>query len=254
MSLQDLGFSKTNFQNFDRIIREPYGIILVTGPTGSGKSTTLYAALNSVKSIEKNCITVEDPVEYQLPLINQVQVNIKKGLTFSAALRSMLRQDPDIIMVGEIRDSETGKIATEAALTGHLVLSTLHTNDATGAITRLTEMGVEPFLLAPSLLGVVAQRLLRRICEDCKERYSPKKSELQTLNIKNLPEGTMFSRGKGCVSCQQRGYRGRTAIHEVLVVDDNMRDLISEGSTTTVLTAHAKKHGFTDMRFDGTKK
>lgn len=252
--IEDLGFSEKNLSAFEKLIKEPYGIILVTGPTGSGKTTTLYSALNEINSIEKNVITVEDPVEYQLPIINQVQVNPKKDLTFANALRFILRQDPDIIMIGEIRDPETASIAAESALTGHLVFSTLHTNDAPSSITRLIDMGVEPFLLAPSLLGVIAQRLVRKICPDCKEEYSPSKIELDTVGLSTPMEDLKFYRGIGCEKCRHTGYRGRTAIHEILVVDEKIRELITNRASVNVIRQEAAKDGFKDMRFDGLKK
>lgn len=254
VKLEDLGFSEKNLGLFQQIIREPYGIVLVTGPTGSGKTTTLYAALNEINSVEKNIITVEDPVEYQLPIINQVQINIKKNLTFANALRSILRQDPDIIMIGEIRDPETASIAAESALTGHLVFSTLHTNDATSSITRLTDMGVEPFLLAPSLLGILAQRLVRKICPDCKEDYVPSKSELNTTGMNCDSFDTKFYRGAGCDKCNHTGYLGRAGIHEILVVDENIRKLITNRASVSMIREAAVKTGFRDMRFDGLKK
>ncbi len=254
LNLEDLGFSPHNLNLVKNVIIQPYGLILVTGPTGSGKSTTLYAALNAIKSEEKNIITVEDPVEYQIPLINQVQVNLKKELTFATALRSILRQDPNVIMIEEIRDPETGQIATEAALTGHLVFSTLHTNDAPSSVIRLMEMGIEPFLLAPSLLGIVAQRLARKICVECKESYIPRKVELDKLGI---PEGTAeikFARGKGCPACKGSGYKGRIAIHEVLVADETIRNLISERAPLASIRIHAAQTGFMNMRLDGVRK
>ncbi|MBI3607325.1 MAG: Flp pilus assembly complex ATPase component TadA [Nitrospirae bacterium] len=254
MGLKDLGFSAGNLDHLLRLIRQPYGIILVTGPTGSGKSTTLYAALNTVKSPEVNIVTVEDPIEYQLNGINQVQVNLKKDLNFATILRSVLRQDPDIIMVGEIRDPDTGAMATEAALTGHLVFSTLHTNDAAGAVTRLIEMGIEPFLLAPSLLGVVAQRLVRKVCTDCREFYQPRPAELERLDLVGLDGEVVFPKAKGCAHCKQRGYRGRTGVHEVLVIDDVMRQMISEKLPQSTLVGYAAQRGFIDMRIDGIKK
>lgn len=254
LGLEELGFSKHNLDQFKRLMNQPSGIILVAGPAASGKSTTLYAALNAVKSAEKNIMTVEDPIEYELPSVNQMQVNLKKELGFATALRASLRQDPDVIMVGEIPDPETGKIVTEAALTGHLVLSSLHTNDAKSAVMRLVEMGVEPFLIAPSLLGIVAQRLVRCICPQCKEDYAPKKSELAHLNLTDLPAGMTVCKGRGCAACQQRGYKGRTGIHEVLVIDEAMRELISERAPVKTIDAHAKKMGFTDLRYDGIKK
>ncbi|MCI0526109.1 MAG: GspE/PulE family protein [Nitrospira sp.] len=254
LNLEDLGFSPHNLNLLKNMIVQPYGLILVTGPTGSGKSTTLYAALNAIKSEEKNIITVEDPVEYQIPLINQVQVNLKKDLTFATALRSILRQDPNVIMIGEIRDPDTGQIATEAALTGHLVFSTLHTNDAPSSVIRLVEMGIEPFLLAPSLLGIVAQRLARKICVECKESYTPRKVELDKLGI---PEGSgeiRFARGKGCPVCKSSGYKGRIAIHEILVADETIRNLISERASLTSIRTHATQTGFMNMRLDGVRK
>ncbi|GAB6061408.1 GspE/PulE family protein [Deferrisoma palaeochoriense] len=252
--LEDLGFSPRNLEIFTSLIRQPNGIVLVTGPTGSGKSTTLYAALNAINSIEKNIVTVEDPVEYQIPLINQVGVNPKRGLTFAGALRSILRQDPDIIMIGEIRDPETGQIAGEAALTGHLVLSTLHTNDAPSSITRLVEMGVAPFLLAPTLLGVLAQRLVRRICPQCKAPYDPKPAEIAEAGAEALVGKVTFYKGKGCGYCGGTGYRGRTGIHEVLKVDEAIRELILEKASTSQIRRAAYATGLRDLRFDGLRK
>ena len=254
VGLTDLGFSKHNLEVFKSLLRQPNGIVLVTGPTGSGKSTTLYAALNSINSIEKNIVTVEDPVEYQIPLINQVAVNVKRGLTFAGALRSFLRQDPDIIMVGEIRDPETGSIAAEAALTGHLVLSTLHTNDAPSSITRLMEMGVAPFLLAPTLLGILAQRLLRRVCPQCKAPHQPLAAEIDEAGVQDIAGQVTFVRGKGCGYCSGSGYRGRTGIHEVLKVDEEIRELIIEKASTSQIRRVAYGKGFRDLRFDGLRK
>ncbi|MDF1551625.1 MAG: ATPase, T2SS/T4P/T4SS family [Deferrisomatales bacterium] len=254
VELTDLGFSKYNLEVFESLLRQPNGIVLVTGPTGSGKSTTLYAALNSINSIERNIVTVEDPVEYQIPLINQVAVNVKRGLTFAGALRAFLRQDPDIIMVGEIRDPETGSIAAEAALTGHLVLSTLHTNDAPSSITRLMEMGVAPFLLAPTLLGILAQRLLRRVCPQCKAPHTPLPAEIAEAGVQDIAGQVTFYRGKGCGYCSGSGYRGRTGIHEVLKVDEEIRELIIEKASTSQLRRVAYGKGFRDLRFDGLRK
>ncbi len=254
VSLDHLGFSRRNREVFESLIRQPNGIVLVTGPTGSGKSTTLYAALNAINSIEKNIITVEDPVEYQIPLINQVGVNPKRGLTFAGALRSILRQDPDIIMVGEIRDPETGQIAGEAALTGHLVLSTLHTNDAPSSITRLVEMGVAPFLLAPTLLGVLAQRLVRRICPQCKAPYEPRPAELAEAGAEALASKVTFYRGRGCGYCGGTGYKGRTGIHEVLRVDEEIRDLIVSRAGVGRIRRAALGNGMRDLRFEGLRK
>lgn len=254
VSIDALDFSEKNYKTFLELINQPYGIVLVTGPTGSGKTTTLYAALHEISSVEKNIITVEDPIEYQLPIINQMQVNPKKDITFANALRAILRQDPDIIMIGEIRDPETAAIAAESALTGHLVLSTLHTNDAPSSITRLTDMGVEPFLLAPSLIGIVGQRLMRRICTKCKEAYAPSKNELKAAGLDISIEGLKFYKGMGCDDCKHTGYSGRTAIHEILVVDERMRELITQKASVAALREAAAKTGYKDMRFDGIKK
>ncbi|MEE8329729.1 MAG: ATPase, T2SS/T4P/T4SS family [Thermodesulfovibrionia bacterium] len=252
--IEALGFSEHNLNSFYKFIREPYGIILVTGPTGSGKTTTLYAALNEINSIEKNIITVEDPVEYQLPIINQVQVNIKKDLTFANILRSILRQDPDVIMIGEIRDPETAAIAAESALTGHLVFSTLHTNDAPSSITRLMDMGVAPFLLAPSLLGIIAQRLARKICVHCKEKYIPSKEEMGSVGLYTPIKELVFYRGAGCDNCGNTGYKGRMGIHEILVVDEDIKELITKNESVSMIRQKAVQKGFKDMRFDGLKK
>ncbi|MBI5014300.1 MAG: type II/IV secretion system protein [Deltaproteobacteria bacterium] len=254
VQLENLGLSKQNLRIFDGLVRQPNGIVLVTGPTGSGKSTTLYAALNAINSIDKNIVTVEDPVEYQIPLINQVPVNPRRGLTFAGALRSILRQDPDIVMIGEIRDPETGSIAAEAALTGHLVLSTLHTNDAPSSVTRLIEMGVAPFLLAPTILGILAQRLVRRVCPQCKAPYEPKPAELHEAGIGELVGKVTLHRGKGCGYCGGTGYKGRTGIHEVLKVDEEIRDLITERASASQIRRAAAAKGFKDLRFDGLKK
>jgi type IV pilus assembly protein PilB len=254
LGLGELGFSKPNFERLEQLIHQPSGIILVTGPAGSGKSTTLYAILNLIKSVEKKIVTIEDPIEYPLPLINQIQINPKKDLSFANAFRAALRQDPDVIMVGEIPDPETGTLMTEAALTGHLVLGSLNTGDAKSGIMRLLEMGVEPYLLAPSLLGIIAHRLVRTICPQCKSSYEPKKSELGHLNLTDLPPGMTVCRGNGCAACQQLGYKGRTGVHEVLVVDDEMRELISERASAGAIAQHAKKMGFTDLRYDGIRK
>ncbi len=254
LSLDELGFEPEQLSIFERMIRAPYGMLLVTGPTGSGKSTTLYGALNAVRSPENNVVSVEDPVEYQLPGINQVQVNPKRGLTFAGALRSILRQDPNIILVGEIRDQETGIIAAEAALTGHLVMSSLHTNDAPSAITRLTEMGVEPYLVAPSLVGVIAQRLVRKVCGSCAESYAPTASELQSLGLAELPSSVRFRRGRGCDACQNTGHSGRTAIREFLEVTDPLKAKIGQGATAEDLRAEAIARGFKSMRFQALRR
>jgi len=254
LSLENLGFSRENLDKFRSLLKLPNGIVLVTGPTGSGKTTTLYAGLNEMKNIGRNITTVENPVEYKLDLINQVQIVAERGLTFAAALRAILRQDPNVVLIGEIRDSETGTIATEAALTGHLVLSTMHTNDAVGAIPRMINLGVEPFWVSATVIGVLAQRLVRKLCSRCYEEYEPDNAKLEAAGLMNLPVGTTLFRAKGCSSCNGIGYKGRIAIHEVLVVTDDMRDLIFGEVTTSKLRALAVKGGFREMYFDGMLK
>ncbi|MDF1506885.1 ATPase, T2SS/T4P/T4SS family [Robertmurraya sp. DFI.2.37] len=235
-----LGFNKLNLKRFIDMIEKPTGIVLITGPTGSGKSSTLYAALNRLNSEEVNIITVEDPVEYQLEGVNQIQVNANVGMTFAKGLRSILRQDPNIIMVGEIRDKETVEVAIRASLTGHLVLSTIHTNDSLGTVTRLLDMGVEPFLVASSLSGIVAQRLVRRVCRDCAEEQAPSKRELEIFAKRGIKIERIV-RGRGCSSCNMTGYKGRLAIHEVLVINDEMRRVIMDGDSFTRLRELAIK-------------
>ncbi len=256
LDLADLGFSESNFERYSRSFTKPYGMILVTGPTGSGKSTTLYATLNIVSKPEVNVITVEDPVEYRLPGINQVQTNNKAGLTFASALRSILRSDPDIVLIGEIRDHETGQIAVEAALTGHLVLSTLHTNDAPSAVSRLTEMGIEPFLVGSALDAVLAQRLARRLCTKCKESYTPTAEALVTARFpwqdgEPLPE---LFRPVGCSVCAKTGYKGRLALHEVMVVSEEIERLAVEKASATVIETVAREQGMRTLREDGLDK
>jgi len=229
-------------------------MVLVTGPTGSGKTTTLYTVLRSLNSEDRNIVSVEDPVEYSLSGINQVQINPAADITFPKALRTILRQDPDIIMVGEIRDSETAELAVHAALTGHLVFSTLHTNDAAGAIVRLVEMGVEPFLIASSLIGVVAQRLVRTICPDCREVYEPSKSDLAEFHADVLPKGLELSRGKGCRFCYQTGYRGRTGVYEILRVSENIRGLVISKRSTSVIREAATDEGMKTLLQRGLDK
>ena len=253
LSLAQLGFSSENLERFQTQIHKPNGIVLVTGPTGSGKSTTLYAALNTVSSIEKNICTVEDPVEFQLPLINQFQVNEKIGLSFAAMLRSLLRQDPDILMVGEIRDELTARTAVQAALTGHLVFSTLHTNDACSAVTRLVNMGVEGYLIGASLNGVLAQRLCRRICAKCKQAYEPPKAMLSVMQHMGLVSNE-FYRGVGCAKCRNTGFSGRIAIHELLVVDDALREAICVSPTIQTVHEYARRAGMIPLRYDGLRK
>ena len=227
--------------------------MLVTGPTGSGKSTTLYAALNAISSMDNNVCTVEDPIEYHLPLINQFQVQEKVGLTFSKALRTLLRQDPDVIMVGEIRDEETARTAIQAALTGHLVFSTLHTNDACSAITRLVNMGVEPYLIAAALNMVLAQRLVRRICPKCRQAYEPPRTVRKALERMGyeIPE---FFRGVGCRHCRNTGFSGRIGIHELLVLNDEIRDAITSQAPLQVVEELAQRHGMITLRHDGFRK
>lgn len=252
INIEKLGFSKNNLNRFKDLIERPHGILLVTGPTGSGKSTTLSAALNYLNSPEKNIITIEDPVEYQLHGINQVQANPKAGLDFASALRSILRQDPDIVMVGEIRDEETARIAVRAALTGHLVLSTLHTNDAVSTITRMVDMGIEPYLVASTVIGVVAQRLIRRVCGSCKERHEPSTDEMVLL--KEMNEMDRLYRAVGCNKCGSTGYRGRIAVHEVLVVDDKIKELIVRGANEPEIQDYCVKNGMTSLVMDGIDK
>jgi type IV pilus assembly protein PilB len=253
LSLDALGFEPKQRDEFLRMVRSPYGLVLVTGPTGSGKSTTLYAALNAVRNPEINVVSVEDPVEYQIGGISQVQVAPKRGLTFANALRSILRQDPDVILVGEVRDQETGVLAAEAALTGHLVLTSLHTNDAPSSIIRLLELGVEPYLVAPALIGVVSQRLARCICKACREFYVPEAAELSALGLPHVPPGTQVAHGRGCAVCHGTGYHGRTAIRELFGVDDAMRAMIAARASVDDMRAAAVQNGFRTMRFEALK-
>ena len=245
LTRSQLGFSPENNTLFDRIVKNPNGIIMITGPTGSGKTTTLYAVLKELNKVQSNIITVEDPVEYRLDGINQVQVNTKAGLTFANGLRSILRQDPDIIMIGEIRDAETAQIAVRAAITGHLVLSTIHTNDSASTISRLIDMGIEPFLVSSSVVGVVAQRLVRKICANCKTPYKPEHSEMMLLKLR---EPKNIYKGNGCSSCNNTGYKGRTAIHEVLPINRDIRELIDRKATTDQLRHMAGKLGTVSLR------
>jgi type IV pilus assembly protein PilB len=255
LDINRLGFSPNNLKIFKNLYIQSYGMILVTGPTGSGKSTTLYSTLAEVNTPEKNIITVEDPVEYRMAGINQVQVNHKAGLDFASALRSILRQDPNIVMLGEIRDGETADIAIRAALTGHLVLSTLHTNDAPGAITRLIDMGVEPFLVASAVLGTLAQRLVRVICPECKESYVPAPDSIERSFIGvGSEQRVVLYRGRGCSNCNHSGYRGRMSINEVMPVNTEVRELTNRRASTDEIRAAAVKIGMTSMQSDGINK
>jgi type IV pilus assembly protein PilB len=258
ITLEELGFPLLELEKYRRIVKMPYGFILVTGPTGSGKSTTLYATLSAVNSVEKNIITVEDPIEYRLDGLNQVQVNVRAGLTFANGLRSILRSDPDIIMIGEIRDAETARIAVESALTGHLVFSTIHTNDAAGAITRLGDMGIETFLTASSLAGVVAQRLARILCTHCKEPYEISRDQLLS-NIPDFPIGegeeklTLY-RSKGCFRCSNTGYKGRVGVYELLLVNEEIRRLTLKHASSSEINDAAVASGMVTLRQDGLRK
>ena len=251
--LEALGFSQYNLKKFESIITQPYGMILISGPTGSGKTTTLYSILNRLNTPTKNIITVEDPVEYQLKGINQIQVNEKAGLTFANALRSILRQDPNIILIGEIRDKETAQIAIEAALTGHLVLSTIHTNDSSSIPTRLIDMGVEPFLVASSLIGATAQRLVRKVCQSCKHPVEPSEEVLTHLGFP-LEEGVTFYRGDGCEACGYTGYKGRVAISEILPISPEIQRLILRSASSKEIMAEGKRQGMKTLLDDAMNK
>ena len=248
--LQDLGFRLQTLQAFERMLNQPYGLVLVTGPTGSGKTTTLYSALDLVRSPEQNIVTVEDPVEYQLDMVNQIQVHEVIGMTFARALRSILRQDPDIIMVGEIRDEETARVAVQAALTGHLVLATLHTNDAPGAVARLLDMGIEPYLLSSALNGVAAQRLARTVCPSCATKYIPAENVLQDAGLADKP-GRTFRKGAGCNECHNSGFRGRVGVYAVMEVTPDLRRLIHRAAPTHELREALHKRGVLSLREEG---
>lgn len=245
MTKNELGFSDNNMATFEQIIQHPHGIILVTGPTGSGKTTTLYTVLQELNKIDRNIITVEDPVEYRINGINQTQVNVKAGLTFASGLRSILRQDPDIIMIGEIRDQETAQIAVRAAITGHLVLSTLHTNDTLATVSRLMDMGIEPYLITSSVVGIMAQRLVKKICTSCKHPYEPTFKEKRILGLEN---GHTIYKGEGCNACNHTGYKGRTGIHEILPMYDHIKTLIDEGKPMEVIKHKALESGMITLR------
>ncbi|ACZ12064.1 GspE/PulE family protein [Sulfurospirillum deleyianum] len=250
IKIEDLGMHPNNYVKFEQAMHAPYGIILVTGPTGSGKTTTLYAALNAIKSVQTKIITVEDPVEYQLTLTQQVQVNEKANLTFSSALRSILRQDPDVIMIGEIRDTETLRIAVQAALTGHLVFSTLHTNDAISAVTRVVDMGIEPYLMSGSLVAIEAQRLVRKLCPHCKTKYTLPKTAYDEIKDM-LPDNYQFYKNVGCEKCSQTGYLGREMISEILTISETISSMIAQGAGKSEIKEQALKEGFVDMYQDG---
>ncbi|HVT90158.1 MAG TPA: ATPase, T2SS/T4P/T4SS family [Tepidisphaeraceae bacterium] len=253
VALEDLGFSENELTIWKNQIEEPHGILLVTGPTGSGKTTTLYASLRQMDGNKLNISTVEDPVEYHLSQASQVQVHDKIGMTFSAALRALLRQDPDVVMLGEIRDSETARIAVQASLTGHLVLSTLHTNDAPASVTRLINIGVEPYLIAAAVNAILAQRLVRRVCQHCKEELAPSDEMKEFLTLQGFPSDKVV-RGKGCDRCRKTGYAGRLGIYELLVMDDSLRDLVTSNPDVTQLRKLCRERGLVPLRADGFKK
>ena len=255
VNIRDLGFAEDDFARFLNLIKRPNGIFLVTGPTGSGKTTTLYSAINELNTTERKIITAEDPVEYYLPGINQCEVKHNIGLDFSRIIRAMLRQAPNVILVGEIRDAETAKIAIEASLTGHLVFSTLHTNDAPSAITRLIDIGVQPFLVASSIIAVMAQRLVRRICPKCKEPYTPTPADIKASGLTPEQVGTgKFMHGKGCTNCNKTGYRGRQGIYEMLRLDGKLREMAFKGASAQEMRRHAKSKGMRNLLDDGMLK
>ena len=254
-NLIDLGIDGERSKSFDDLIRSPYGIVLVTGPTGSGKTTTLYAAISTINHPEINIITIEDPIEYQIEGIGQIQVNPKIGLTFASGLRSIVRQDPDVILVGEIRDKETAEIAIQSSLTGHLVFSTLHTNDAASAVTRLIDMGIESFLVTSSVIAIIAQRLVRTLCHECREAYEPDDKSLAKIGIdRDMLKDRKIYRKKGCPACMNTGYRGRTAIFEMMLLDDHLKKLILKTSDANQILRDAVKSGMTTLLQDGTRK
>ncbi|MFN7065544.1 MAG: GspE/PulE family protein [Aquificaceae bacterium] len=253
LHLEDLGLWEEDLRVLRRLSQKPYGMVVATGPTGSGKSTTLYAMILEIKSPRRNILTIEDPPEYQIDGVSQIQVNPKTGLTFAVGLRAILRQDPDVIMVGEIRDSETAQIAVQSALTGHLVLSTLHTNDAPSSIARLFDLGVEPFLIAGALEGVIAQRLVRKICNSCRESYQPSREDLEELGL-SVSFPTLFYRGRGCEDCMGTGYKGRTGIYEVLELSEDLKKFILRTQDPVEIRNYARSKGFRTMLEDGIRK
>jgi general secretion pathway protein E len=252
--LNELGLCGADLKRLDSLLNHSHGVIFVTGPTGSGKSTTLYACLNRMNSVEKNVMTIEDPIEYQLAGISQMQVASKKGMTFVTALRHVLRQDPDVIMVGEVRDQETARMCIQSSLTGHLVFSTLHTNDSAGAVSRLLDLGVEPYLVSSSLIAVMAQRLVRRICPDCRSEYHATPQELSELGLPDPSHGGRFYIGTGCDKCFNTGYRGRTGIYELMLVDEKIRDLIYQRISAGAIKQYAIDTGLQTLRMDGARK
>ncbi|MBW2708999.1 MAG: Flp pilus assembly complex ATPase component TadA, partial [Deltaproteobacteria bacterium] len=255
LKVTDLGMPETDQAAFEQLISSPHGIILVTGPTGSGKTTTLYAALSTINKTDINIITIEDPIEYQIDGIGQIQTNSKIGLTFAKGLRSIVRQDPDVILVGEVRDLETAEIAIQSALTGHLVFSTLHTNDSAGAVTRLIDMGIESFLVTSSVSAILAQRLVRVICPQCREAYTPDGESLQKIGIApEMSEGITIYRGRGCPACLNTGFRGRTGIFEFMLLDEKIKNLILKTSDANALKRAAIEGGMTTLRRDGVRK
>jgi type IV pilus assembly protein PilB len=253
LGLENLGFLGHDIETLKKSLSVPYGMIIVTGPTGSGKTTTLYSALSTINSVFKNIFTIEDPVEYQLPLIRQSQINVKAGLTFAAGLRSILRQDPDVILVGEMRDMETAELAIRSALTGHLVFTTLHTNNAASSLPRLIDMGVEPFLLASTIDTVISQRLVRMLCNNCKEAYSPTREMRESIGVA-VPEDAVFFMAKGCKECSDTGYRGRTIIYEIMKMNESLRKLILAKSGSDTLADAARKDGMEPMYEIGIRK
>ena len=255
LKVADLGMPANRLKIFDRLIRSAHGIVLVTGPTGSGKTTTLYAALSTINNTDKNIITIEDPIEYQIDGIGQIQINPKIDLTFATGLRSIVRQDPDVILVGEIRDMETAEIAIQSALTGHLVFSTLHTNDSASAVTRLIDMGIEPFLVTSSVIAILAQRLIRVICDKCREGYTPDDESLQSIGLTSeMLGGKQIFRGRGCPACLNTGYKGRTGIFELMIMNEEIQNLILKTSDANAIKQKAVEYGMITLRQDGARK
>lgn len=253
LALERLGMNESVLRELDRLVHQPHGIVLVTGPTGSGKTTTLYAALSRLDTKLLNIMTVEDPIEYDLDGVAQTQVNPRIEMTFARALRSILRQDPDIVMIGEIRDLETAQIAVQASLTGHLVLATLHTNDAPSAVTRLIDMGIEPYLLASSMQGILAQRLVRRLCPECRQPHTPDPGELEKLKLDNATSNMVFHTPLGCPACNFTGYQGRSGIYELLSVDEPLRRMIHDNATEQAMRDYAQSHGMVSLRQDAAR-